>query len=140
MLYDKCIYILCSKLLKTSKTTKQSSIRVERIKSCEAECVCVFFTIWSCAPGTHQGTPDSGHASNQDTWYFSVASFRPALSYYFSLRSLLSLFLSGHLTRLTICQMRNRRFSKEIRAINFRFRKEDPQKVKKQRVLAFESR
>ena len=43
MLYDKCIYILCSKLLKTSKTTKQSSIRVERIKSCEAECVCDFF-------------------------------------------------------------------------------------------------
>ena len=33
----------------------------------------------------------------------------------------------------------NRRFSKDIRAINFRFRKEDPQKVDKQRVLAFES-
>ena len=44
------------------------------------------------------------------------------------------------LTRLTICRMRNRRFSKDIRAINFRFRKEDPQKVNKQRVLAFESR
>ena len=44
------------------------------------------------------------------------------------------------LTRLTICRMRNRRFSKDIRAINFRFRKDDPQKVNKQRVLAFESR
>ena len=41
---------------------------------------------------------------------------------------------------LTICRMRNRRFSKDIRAINFRFRKEDPQKVNKQRVLPFESR
>ena len=29
------------------------------------------------------------------------------------------------LSRLTICRMRNRRFSKDIRAINFRFRKEE---------------
>ena len=46
----------------------------------------------------------------------------------------------AQLSRLTICRMRNRRFSKDIRAINFRFRKEDPQKVNKQRVLALESR
>ena len=44
------------------------------------------------------------------------------------------------ISRLTICGMRKRRFSKDIQAINFRFRKEDLQKVNKQRVLAFESR
>ena len=37
----------------------------------------------------------------------------------------------GRSPRLTICRMRNRRFSKDIRAFNFRFRKEDPPKVNK---------
>ena len=41
------------------------------------------------------------------------------------------------LSRLTICRMRNRRFSKDIRAINFRFRKEDPQKVDKVYLFQF---
>ena len=40
-------------------------------------------------------------------------------------------------TRLTICRMRNRRFSKDIRAINFRFRKEDLQKVDKVYLIQF---
>ena len=39
--------------------------------------------------------------------------------------------------RLTICRMRNRRFSKDIRAINFRFRKDDPQKVDKVYLFQF---
>ena len=43
----------------------------------------------------------------------------------------------GVVTRLTICRMRNRRFSKDIRAINFRFRKEDPQKVDKVYLFQF---
>ena len=41
------------------------------------------------------------------------------------------------IARLTICRMRNRRFSKDIRAINFRFRKEDPQKVDKVCLFQF---
>ena len=41
------------------------------------------------------------------------------------------------LPRLTICRMRNRRFSKDIRANNFRFRKEDPQKVDKVYLFQF---
>ena len=39
-------------------------------------------------------------------------------------------------SRLTICRIRNRRFSKEIRAINFRFRKEDPQNNECSRLKA----
>ena len=52
---------------------------------------------------------------------------------------LISSYVLSAQTRLTICRMRNRRFSKDIRAINFRFRKEDRQKLNKQRVLTFES-
>ena len=63
---------------------------------------------------------------------------------FLTLRLICKLSLQGcHLliscSRLTICRMRNRWFSKDIRAMNFRFRKEDPQKVNKTTVTVVTS-